>query len=232
MPDCAIVYNFFERQLKEDAELTELFGLFESLPLNQQKPSALFSGYVDRAQELLKKKAGMFADLAVGIRRIEVYLGLAKLMLQSRTAPNGNRYSFVSYASPNEPAVFEAEGLWNTVPLVFDEMFSGTTPHEGISCAFATISSIVTMPHVLSCIATHFKYLIRLPAQHPSIVNKCVRLEPVCGSMKYLRSFILENGVSDQHVALDMLDEQGIQNDIVQRARAVLRDVEQEGISS
>ncbi len=80
--------------------------------------------------------------------------------------------------------------------------------------------------------STPFKYLTRLPAQHPSIVNKCVRLEPVRGSMKYLRSFILEDGVSDQHVALDMLGEQGIKNDIVQRARAVLRDVEREGISS
>ncbi len=94
LPDCAIVYDFFERQLKEDAELAELFGLFESLPLNKQTGSALFSGYVNRAQELLKKKARMVADLAVGIGRIEVYLGLAKLMLRSRTAPNENQYTF------------------------------------------------------------------------------------------------------------------------------------------
>ncbi|MDQ5890788.1 MAG: mismatch repair protein MutS [Candidatus Dependentiae bacterium] len=336
LPDCAPVYDFFEKHIKEDDELAELYRLFEGLPLNEKKGTSFFSGYIDRANHLLKIKAAALSDLAVGIGRVEVYLGFAQLIKKGEQEPNSNRYTFATYATAEEPAVFHATGLWNpfltadkAVPsdvslggylpirnylitgpnaagkstvlkqigigallaqtvgivpaqschmsifaaietylnitddiqksnslfkkevmranellkraveadgkpvlLIFDEMFSGTSPHEGISCAYATVSRIAQMSNVLSCVATHFKYLTKLAQKYPCIANKCVRLDPIRGGNGYVRTYRLYDGISNQHVALDMLGEEGVDNAIVKQARDILRDVEENGISA
>ncbi|MDQ5890789.1 MAG: mismatch repair protein MutS [Candidatus Dependentiae bacterium] len=334
LPDCAPVYDFFEKKIGEDTKLAELCHLLEGIPLDSKKGSFAFYGYVDRAQDLLKEKVGAFADLAIGIGRIEAYCGLAQKM-EELAAGNGNHYVFATYASDNEPAVFKVDGLWNpflaadkavasdialggdspvrnylitgpnaggkstiekgtaiaallgqtagVVPaqschmsifsvietymnitddlqqsnslfkkevmraadllrrageahgkpvlLVFDEMFNGTTPYEGISCAHATAKHIAQMPGVLSCIATHFSYLTQLSKQYTSVANKCVRLDRAFGGKGYVRTYRLHDGIADQHVALDMLSEQGVHNGVIEDARAVLADIERNGIA-
>jgi hypothetical protein len=71
--------------------------------------------------------------------------------------------------------------------LIFDEMFSGTTPYEGVSCAYSVAQYIAQQPSVLSCIATHFMYLTQLARKYSSVENKCVRLEPVDASSVDIR---------------------------------------------
>jgi len=43
----------------------------------------------------------------------------------------------------------------------------------------------------------------------------------------YIRQYNLQDGVSAQHVALDMLAEEGVDASLVVQAREILRDIEQ-----
>jgi len=332
LPDCAPLFDFFEKTLKEDKELAELCALFESFPLDLEFGSSLWLGHVERAYELLKTKNTLLADLAVGIGRVEVYLGLSKKITQSAEANNG--YVFPTYAGADEAPVYQARGLWNpfiapevAVPsdialggagqvrnylvtglnaggkstmlkavaigalmaqtvgivparqyhasifavietylnisddvaqghslfkkevmraaellkraamangkpvlFIFDEMFSGTTPHEGVSCAYSVADYIAKTPNILSCIATHFMYVTRLAQRHNSIANKCVRIDRHVGSSGYVRTYRLHDGIADQHVALDMLGEEGVDGEIVDRAKEILQDITEHGL--
>lgn len=118
------------------------------------------------------------------------------------------------------------------VLLIFDEMFSGTTPHEGISCASSVLMAIAEKVNVLSCIATHYVYLTKVAKQYRSIATKCVRLVYDEEKGKYIRQYSLQDGVSDQHVALDMLTEEGVDSSIVVQAREVLKDIEKNGVGA
>ncbi len=116
--------------------------------------------------------------------------------------------------------------------FIFDEMFSGTAPHEGISAAAGVCRNIAEKSNIISCIATHYRYLTKLSDVYPSIQNKCVRLAYDEQLKKYMRTYQLYNGVSDQHVALDMLKEEGVDFKIIEYAYDVLRDIEKNGIGT
>jgi hypothetical protein len=337
LPDCALLYEFFENKLLRDQELFELCNLFDSVPLDASVGSSVFSGYVGRAYDLLDKKSSDLADLTVCFARLEVYIGLADLMKKEALSEK-KKYSFVTYASESEGAVFDARGLWNPfispdcavsstvtlggihevrnylitglnaggkstflksvglgavmgqtlgiapaeachmsifavietylnitddlqqgnslfkkevmraadllkraedaagkpVLLIFDEMFSGTTPYEGVSCAYSVARHIAQKRSILSCIATHFMYLTQLAQLYRSVENKCVRLELSPpneeGKRLWMRTYTLHSGISDQHVALDMLEEQGVANSIISNAHEVLQHIEENGL--
>ncbi len=332
LPDCAPVFDFFEKTIKEDKELAELCSLFEGFPLDLSAGSSLWLGHVERAYELLKTKNVLLADLAVGVGRVEVYLGLAQKMSQPADTKNG--YIFPTYAAADELPVYQADGLWNpflaadvAVPssislggagkvrnylvtglnaggkstllkavalgalmaqtagivpakschisvfsvietylnisddvaqghslfkkevmraaellkraadaqskpvlFIFDEMFSGTTPHEGVSCAYSVADYIAKTPNILSCIATHFMYVTQLSQYHDSVANKCVRIDHAADGSGYTRTYRLHDGIADQHVALDMLGEEGVDGEIVDRAKDILKDITTNGL--
>jgi hypothetical protein len=45
-----------------------------------------------------------------------------------------------------------------------------------------------------------------------------------------MRTYTLHSGISDQHVALDMLEEQGVANSIISNAHEVLQHIEENGL--
>lgn len=106
--------------------------------------------------------------------------------------------------------------------LVCDEMFNGTTPDEGMSSAYSVAAHFAQQPNVLSSVATHFAQLTDLANQYPAISNMHVSVAKT-RSGSWHRSYKLLPGTSNQHVALDMLGEQGIDNSIVALARQVLK---------
>jgi DNA mismatch repair ATPase MutS len=85
---------------------------------------------------------------------------------------------------------------------------------------------LVRNPRVISLVATHFEYLSSLADEHPNIANMKVVLEPLRAPGMWHRTYRLAPGVSDQHVALDMLAEKGLEPSIVSKAQEVLRKVE------
>jgi len=105
--------------------------------------------------------------------------------------------------------------------VVFDEMFRGTTPLEGVSCAYATAYQLGQQKHALSLIATHFVELTKLAEENPVFKNMKVSVKRLAdGTIK--RIYKLEPGVTQQHIALDVLEESGVAPPTVACARDVL----------
>lgn len=108
--------------------------------------------------------------------------------------------------------------------LIFDEMFNGTTPHEGISCAYSVAAHLAQKSNVVSAVATHFSYLTKLPQVYPAIANRHVRVVPT-RDQGWKRLYTMFEGPSEQHVALDMLEEQGVHSEVISLAHSVLEEV-------
>jgi DNA mismatch repair protein MutS len=104
---------------------------------------------------------------------------------------------------------------------IIDEMFNGTSPKEAQACAFSLAKSLGNIPRNIAIVATHFDMLTQLEALTGNYANYHVSVERLrSGDIIY--PFKLERGISDQHVALDILKAQGFQGSIVQDAQDIL----------
>jgi len=102
---------------------------------------------------------------------------------------------------------------------VFDEIFNGTSAAEGEAAACALVKDLAECPSNILLVTTHFKQLTRLPG----INNKKVTVD--VGSDRKLRyPFKLEEGISDQNIAFDVLRDQGFDQDFVDRSKAFLTE--------
>ena len=109
--------------------------------------------------------------------------------------------------------------------LLFDEMFNGTTPYEGVSCAYSVIDHLAQRPLVITLVATHFEYLTHLAERYPRVAAMQVGMMPVRGGREWQRTYTLEPGISGHHIALDMLAEEGVELDVIRSAQTVLKKV-------
>ena len=103
--------------------------------------------------------------------------------------------------------------------VAVDEMFNGTSEFEGKSIAYAVTQRFGTFSNSVCLIATHFLELTQLAAHTANcFANYRVCVEKmVDGSLCY--PFVLEEGVSDQHVALDIVRNQGLEHAIIDKAQ-------------
>lgn len=105
--------------------------------------------------------------------------------------------------------------------VIADELFKGSSPREEEAAAYSVANYLGTFDTGIAIIATHFP-LLTLLAQHTTTFdNYCVSvaIEPD-GSLNY--PFKLTPGVSDQHIALDVLREQGFVSSILDQAKKIV----------
>ncbi len=100
--------------------------------------------------------------------------------------------------------------------LAIDEMFSGTSELEGSSAAFSVGKYLGNFSNVICMIATHFPILTQLEEQTDYYTNFKVSVGVDEEGIHY--PFKLELGISDQHVAIDILKEEGVESSILQDA--------------
>ncbi|MEX0849760.1 MAG: hypothetical protein WD055_06015 [Candidatus Dependentiae bacterium] len=103
--------------------------------------------------------------------------------------------------------------------IVMDEIFSGTNPKEGQAAAYSVAKHIGDFDNVVCFIATHYDLLTQLE-QFGSFVNFHVSVQKQTRGFHY--PFKLKCGVSNQHIALDILQDDGFASDIVDTARTVI----------
>lgn len=106
--------------------------------------------------------------------------------------------------------------------LIFDEVFNGTTPAEGSAAAYAVAEFLGKIPNSIAIIATHFEQLTKLETDVKSGYKNykvSVKINDD-GSLTY--PFKLEAGISNQHIALDMLRNEGYSGAIVTRTASLL----------
>jgi len=108
---------------------------------------------------------------------------------------------------------------------ILDEIFTGTNPKEGIASSAAVCEYIGHFNNSLNIITTHFMQLTNLEKEYPDkFKNMRFRvIENKDGSFK--RSYLIEDGISDQHIAIKLLKNKGYNNTIVNRALDKLKEL-------
>ncbi|QQR48867.1 hypothetical protein IPF37_04880 [bacterium] len=105
---------------------------------------------------------------------------------------------------------------------VFDEIFHGTSPAEGTAAAYSVAEHLAGFDQSMCLIATHFQLLTELEEHTKSFSNYHVSVEHLRnGEIWY--PYKLERGISEQHVALDILRNQGIKGSVIDKAMEILK---------
>lgn len=106
--------------------------------------------------------------------------------------------------------------------LIFDEIFNGTTPKEGSAAAYAVAEHLGARLNGMTILATHFEQLTKLEAlAECSYKNYMVTVSiNKDGSLSY--PFKIQAGISQQHIALDILRSEGYTGTIITRTASLL----------
>jgi len=106
--------------------------------------------------------------------------------------------------------------------VIFDEIFNGTSPLEGMASAYSVARHLATLPNNICLLATHFKLLTELEQDTQTFANYKVSVTyEQDGKIGY--PYKLEKGISDQHVAIDILKEEGFDSHILYEAQEIVR---------
>lgn len=106
--------------------------------------------------------------------------------------------------------------------VIFDEIFNGTTPLEGKASAYGVAKYLSTLPNTICLVATHFRLLTELEKTTDSFANYMVSvLYDRDGNIVY--PYKLKRGVSDQHVAIDILRSEGFASLILDEAEVIIQ---------
>lgn len=103
--------------------------------------------------------------------------------------------------------------------IAMDEIFNSTNPLEGIAGAYAVLKKLSGYPNVITVITTHFLYLTKL--KHNGFECKRMNVEKSSDSKVFRFPYKLQKGISRQHVALELLAENGFDKDLIETALSV-----------
>lgn len=107
--------------------------------------------------------------------------------------------------------------------VLMDEIFNGTSPAEGQAAAFSVAKHLGSYPHAMTMIATHYQILTTLEKETKQFMN--YKVSVTChsdGTISY--PFTLERGISDQHIAIDILRLEGFSSTILDTAYALINE--------
>jgi energy-coupling factor transporter ATP-binding protein EcfA2 len=105
--------------------------------------------------------------------------------------------------------------------IIMDEIFSSTNPNEGISGAYAIAKKMGSFKNSICIITTHFDKLTDLEKEADSLF-KNYKIPCLLGNDRTISyPYKLEEGVSDQHIALDLLESKGFDEDIIREAKHI-----------
>lgn len=109
--------------------------------------------------------------------------------------------------------------------VAVDELFNGTTYREGQAAAYSLIEFLGKNSHVACTTATHFPLITRLEEKTNGTQFRNYKVSVSYDESGHIHyPFKLEPGISRQVVALDILREEGFENEFLARAREVLTD--------
>ncbi len=107
--------------------------------------------------------------------------------------------------------------------VIMDEIFNSTNPEEGIGAAYAVAEEFGTFKNSISLITSHYSYLSKLET-NMRFVNYKIPIERDKDD-KIVYKYKLMRGISDQFIALELLEKKGFEKRLVKRAQAICKDV-------
>lgn len=146
-------------------------------------------------------------------------------------------YSLFSYINipnivRNRESLFEAELLrclqFDKIMQVFpkdkfvfsimDELFTGTTPKESIVTSYSICEHMKTYNNCLSIITTHYIELTNLAKLYPDRFINMKFSVIKNDDNSFTRTYKLEEGISDQNLAIELMHQKGFNNEIINKA--------------
>jgi DNA mismatch repair ATPase MutS len=131
-----------------------------------------------------------------------------------------------------EAEVFQAQNLMNSIEelprdqfsfTIMDEIFSGTNAVEAEAAAYSVAKSLAKNTNSICMIATHFTKLTELQKDTNSYANyKVSVVKNDDGSLTY--PYLLQHGITNQRIALDILRENGFDSELVKEAQALVNN--------
>lgn len=108
--------------------------------------------------------------------------------------------------------------------IIVDEIFTGTNAKESISGAYAVCKKLGKMKQVLPVITTHYNYLTKLSRYYNNFKMPVI-IEEEEGKKTIKYTYKISEGISDQFIAIDLLERKGFDSTIVKCARKVANDL-------
>ncbi len=108
--------------------------------------------------------------------------------------------------------------------VLLDEIGRGTATYDGVSIAWAVTEYLHNQCCCKTIFATHYHELTQLADFLPALVNFNVAVKEVGHDIVFLHH--LQPGGADRSYGIDVGRLAGLPNDVVQRARAILRQLE------
>ena len=107
---------------------------------------------------------------------------------------------------------------------IMDELFSGTNPVEGEAAAYSITHHMGQYENSLGILATHFPRLTLLEerAKEDRFANfkVIVHRDVETGALEY--PFTIQPGKSNQTIAIDILEQEGYDSDMLKEARDII----------
>jgi DNA mismatch repair protein MutS len=114
--------------------------------------------------------------------------------------------------------------------VVLDEIGRGTATFDGLSIAWATIEHLHEANRSRALFATHYHELTALSERLPRIVNATVKVKEWKGDVVFLHEIV--PGAADRSYGIQVAKLAGLPPPVVERARAVLAELEKSGGSN
>ena len=105
---------------------------------------------------------------------------------------------------------------------IIDELFTGTNPTEGTAGSYAVCEYFAKHPNCVQIVSTHFHYLCKIVDEYPdSFINKMFRVNKKDDG-SYKKLYLLEDGISDQNIAVELLAKKGYNDKIIETAQKII----------
>jgi DNA mismatch repair protein MutS len=108
--------------------------------------------------------------------------------------------------------------------VIMDEIFTGTNQEEGAAGAFGIAKCLATLPHSMCLVATHYKQLTELEKATDGVFKNFKVSVIIHPDGKITPTYVLDAGIADQKIALQLLQNAGFNNSILQAAQEALKN--------
>jgi DNA mismatch repair protein MutS len=110
--------------------------------------------------------------------------------------------------------------------VILDEIGRGTATFDGLSIAWATIEHLHQSNRCRALFATHFHEMTALAAQLPRLHNATMRVKEWQGDVVFLHEVVA--GAADRSYGIQVAKLAGLPSSVIERAKAVLAQIEAE----
>lgn len=103
--------------------------------------------------------------------------------------------------------------------VAFDEPFVGTSDKEAAACIYSLCDTLAAKQNIMCAVATHCPHAEEIAQEYPSFgLFKVGAVTNGNGLLRY--PFKLEKGISQQYIALDILQHEGFSSTFLSKARS------------